>query len=177
MAEIKSTMDIIMEKAKKLSVTEEEKKGFRRQELEGKIKGLVQKTLDGILDSGKFSDEVAALQAKDKDLGGQILEEEIVARIELGANNEVLLKMLKSTAGLAWAAVEKVLADFGKKADKQKDSRTKIVLDGFRKKEISGSAVLPNLDADPEWLRVRSELRMELQERIRDQLESLKASP
>ena len=43
MAEIKSTLDIIMEKAKKFSVTEEEKQGFKRQELEGKIKGLVQK--------------------------------------------------------------------------------------------------------------------------------------
>ena len=43
MAEIKSTLDIIMEKAKRFSVTEEEKKGFKRQELEGKIKGLVQK--------------------------------------------------------------------------------------------------------------------------------------
>ena len=51
MAEIKSTLDIIMEKAKKFSVTEEEKKGFKRQELEGKIKGLVQKALDGVLGS------------------------------------------------------------------------------------------------------------------------------
>ena len=68
MAEIKSTLDIIMEKAKKFSVTEEEKKGFRRQELEGKIKGLVQKALDGVLDYGRFQTEVVALQAKEKDL-------------------------------------------------------------------------------------------------------------
>jgi len=52
----------------------------------------------------------------------------------------------------------------------------KILLENLRKGGISGSSVLPNLDADSEWLRVRSELRMQIQERIRDQLESLQTS-
>ena len=176
MAEIKSTLDIIMEKAKKFSVTEEEKNGFRRQELEGKIKGLVQKTIDGILDSERFQVEVAALQTKDKDLVEPILKEELVARLEVEGNSEALLKMLKSTAGPAWVAVEEVLADFAKKADKQKESRRKALLDGFKKKGIFGSAVLPNLDADPEWLRTRSELKRKLQEEIRERLKSLPSS-
>ena len=88
MSEIKSTLDIIMEKAKKFSVTEEEKKGFRRQELEGKIKGLVQKAVDGSLDSERFQIQVAALQTKDKDLVDQILQNEVVARLEVEANGE-----------------------------------------------------------------------------------------
>jgi hypothetical protein len=82
-------------------------------------------------------------------------------------NNEALLKMLKSTAGPAWAAVEKVLADFEKKDEKQKESLRKALLDGFKKKGISGSAIVPNLNADPQWLRVRSETRVQLQEEIR----------
>lgn len=176
MAEIKSTMDIIMEKAKKFSVTEEEKQGFRRQDLEGKIKGLVQKTIDGILDSERFRGELAALQAKDKDLVYPILKEELVARLEVEANSEALLKMLKNTAGPAWESVRKILADFESKARRQKDSHLKILLEHLRKGGISGSSVLPNLDADSEWLRVRSELRMQIQERIRDQLESLQTS-
>ncbi|MCU0594525.1 MAG: hypothetical protein MUC98_03550 [Desulfobacterota bacterium] len=167
MAEIKSTLDIIMEKAKKFSVTEEEKQGFKRQELEGKIKGLVQKTLDGILDTERFQVELAALQAKEKDLVDPILKEELVGRLEVETNNEALLKMLKSTAGPAWAAVEKVLADFEKKDEKQKESLRKALLDGFKKKGISGSAIVPNLNADPQWLRVRSETRVQLQEEIR----------
>ena len=109
MAEIKSTLDIIMEKAKKFSVTEEEKQGFKRQELEGKIKGLVQKTLDGILDSERFQVELAALQAKEKDLVDQILKEEVVARLEVEANSEALLKMLEYAAGPAKLLSKKVL--------------------------------------------------------------------
>ena len=173
MAEIKSTLDIIMEKAKKFSVTEEEKQGFKRQELEGKIKGLVQKGLDGILDSERFQVELLALQTKEKDLVDQLLKEELVTRLELEGNSQELLKMLEYGAGSASSGVKKVLADFEKKGEELKDSVRKTLLENFKKKEISGSAVLPNLDADPEWARIRSEMRRQLQAEIRERLKSI----
>ena len=176
MAEIKSTLDIIMEKARRFSVTEEEKKGFKRQELEGKIKGLVQKAVDGILDSERFQIEVTALQAKEKDLVDQILKDEIVARLEVEANSEAVLKMLEYIAGPASLAVRKALAEYEQKSEKQKELRRKALLDNLKKKAISGSAVLPNLDADPDWLRVKSEMRRRLQEEVRKQHKSLPTS-
>ena len=65
MTEIKSTMDIIMEKAKKFSVTEEEKKAFRRHELEGRIKGLIQKYLDALVDLEKLKEDIGALRKEE----------------------------------------------------------------------------------------------------------------
>jgi hypothetical protein len=170
MAEIKSTLDIIMEKAKRFSVTEEEKKGFKRQELEGKIKGLVQKALDGILDSVRFEVELLAFDAKEKDLVDQILKEEVVARIELGANNEALLKILEYAAGPASSDIRKLLAEFEKKTEKQEETRRETLLENFKKKGISGSAILPNLDADPEWLRARSEVTRQLKDEIKEHI-------
>ncbi len=38
MGEIRSTMDIIMEKAKGLTMTDEEKEAFRKKETEGKVR-------------------------------------------------------------------------------------------------------------------------------------------
>lgn len=176
MAEIKSTLDIIMEKAKKFSVTEEEKKGFKRQELEGKIKGLVQKVVDGVMYPERFQVEVTALQRKEKELVDRILKEEVVARIELGANNEALLRMLEYIAGPASPAVRKALAEFEKKDEKERESCRRALVENFKMKGISGSAVLPNLDADPEWLRSRSEATRQLQDEIKERLKSLQAS-
>jgi hypothetical protein len=176
MAEIKSTLDLIMERTKDLTMTDEEKKVFKRHELEGKIRGLVQKALDGISDSERFRAELVALQAREKDLVDQALKEEVVARIELGANNEVLLKLLENIAGPALAAVRKVVAGFEMKAEKQKKSRQKTLLENFKEKGISGSAVLPNLDADQEWARVRSEMKRQLQEEIGERLKFLPLS-
>ncbi len=171
MTEIKSTLDIIMEKAKKFSVTEEERQGFKRQELEGKIKGLVQKTIDGILDFEKFQLEVVALQAQEKDMVNQVLKEELVARLEVATNSEALLKILENVSGPTWDAVKKVMAEFERKGEKQKNSRRKTMLESFSKKGISGSAVLPNIDADPEWIRTKSEMRQQLQGEIRKAIE------
>jgi len=176
MAEIKSTLDIIMEKAKKFSVTEEEKKGFKRQELEGKIKGLLQKVVDGVMDSERFQVEVAALQAKEKDLVDRILKEEVVARVELGSNNEALLRILENIAGPASAVISKILDQFQNKAQKEKESRSRSLVENLKEKGISGSAVLPNLDADPEWLRARSEATRQLQEEIRERFKFLPTS-
>ena len=170
MAEIKSTLDIILEKAKKFSATEEEKQGFKRQELESKIKGLVQKTLDGVLSDERSQTEVAALREKEKGLVDQILKEEIVARLDVGANAKELLKMLEFTAGPSSSAVREVLGDFEKKAEKRKESSLNALLEELKGKGISGSAVLPNPDADLEWLRTKSELRRQLQEEIQEKL-------
>jgi hypothetical protein len=162
-----------MEKAKKFSVTEEEKKGFKRQELEGKIKGLVQKVLDGILNFERIQTEMAALQTKGKDLVDQFLKGEVVARLEVEANSEALLKILENIAGPASSAVSKVLAEFEKKAEKERESCRRALVENFKTKGISGSAVLPNVDADPEWLRSRSEATRQLQDEIKERLKSL----
>ena len=177
MAEIKSTLDIIMEKAKKFSVTEEEKKGFKRLELEGKIKGLVQKALNGMFDSERLQAEVVALQAKERALVDQILMEEVVARIELGPNNEALLKILESIAGPASAGISNILDRFQKKAEKERELRSGVLVESFRRKGISGSAVLPNLDGDPEWIQMRSEVKRQMQREIRDRLKALRTFP
>ena len=41
MAEIKSTMDLIMERTKNLTMTDEEKKKLQLDELRGKVRGWV----------------------------------------------------------------------------------------------------------------------------------------
>jgi len=94
-----------------------------------------------------------------------------VTRIEVEVNSEPLLRILENAAGSEKAAVKKTLADFGMKTAKQKDSRRKALLESFKKKGISGSAVVPNVDADPEWARFRLEMRRQLQDAIREVIE------
>ena len=68
MGEIRSTLDIIMEKTKGLSMSEEEKKAFKKQETAGKIRGLIQKYLDGTVAMDKLKVEIAALAEKNQDM-------------------------------------------------------------------------------------------------------------
>ncbi len=47
MAEIKSTLDLIMERTKNFTLTNEGKRVLQTKELEGKVNGWVQKCMDG----------------------------------------------------------------------------------------------------------------------------------
>ena len=99
MGEIRSTLDIIMEKSKDLTMSDEEKKAFKEQEMAGKIRGLIQKYLDGSLDMDKLNVEIAALAEKDEEMVKRLIREESVSRIEIEGNNEPLLRVLGEITG------------------------------------------------------------------------------
>jgi hypothetical protein len=151
MGEIKSTMDIIMEKTKNLTMTEEEKKAFKRQEMEGKVKGLVQKFIDGVLDKERLRIEVTALQEKDKAMIDAIIREESLARIELGEDNEPLLEILGSILDMNTKPIREMLDGYEGKLSQEREARERLLMKQLEKQGISGSAVVPNLEGDSEW--------------------------
>ena len=57
MAEIKSTLDLVMEKTKNLSLSSEERQAQKSKEIESRIRGLLQKFKDQALSADKFKSE------------------------------------------------------------------------------------------------------------------------
>jgi hypothetical protein len=170
MAEIKSTLDIILEKTKNLSVTEEEKREFKKREMGGKIKGLIQKFLDGIVDFERLKIEAASIGKGQENILKQIIIKESVERITPGQDNEPLLKLLEGTAGIDASPVRKVLTDFEHGLEKERNSHERYLRNRLKEEGISGSAVLLNPNADPEWLKQVSSMK----EGVREKLDMLK---
>ena len=166
MAEIKSTLDIIMEKAKKFTVTEEEKKGFRRQELEGKIRGLIQKYVDGILSPEKLDEEVKSLCGDDPVTVGRLMREEAIARIRPGDDNQPLLDILSAT-GMETKPIKELLRTFHGELKRKRQRCENVAREELAKKGISGSAVTPNLNADEAWRNTLSETAHAFKEKLR----------
>jgi len=166
MGEIRSTLDIIMEKTKDLKISDEEKEAFKEQEMTGKIKGLIQKFLDGIIDMEQLRGEVSGLVEKGGDMVKRLIREESVSRIELEGNNEPLFRLLEEITGSEVDSLREVLKAFEKRLEREKDTREQGFKKRLEKQGISGSAVLPNIHADPEWSRYVSEIKEEFQERL-----------
>ena len=166
MGEIRSTLDIIMEKTKGLSMTEEEKKAFKEQEMEGKVKGLIQKFLDGGLDMEKLKMEMTVLAEKDGDMIKLMIRKESIPRIEIEEDNAPVLRILEETAGLDTTSIREVLEDFEVRLEQEKGVREKKLIKSLDKKGISGAAVIPNIEADLEWGQRVSEMRNEFQKKL-----------
>ena len=169
MAEIKSTLDIIMEKSKGLIMTEEEKREFKRKEMRGKVKGLILKFLDSIIDLDRLKIEVAAVGAGQEDMLRQTIMEETMERIKPEGDNETILKILENTTGMDTGPIREFLIDFERKLENERSAYEKALRKRLEKKGISGSAVIPNLNADSKW----RDYVAKLQETFREKVESV----
>ncbi len=161
MAEIKSTLDIIMEKTKGLTMTEEEKAAMRDKELTERSQGLLQKYLDGAISMGKLKEEWSDL-GKEQENAQAILTRICMEGIDPETDNGPLLAVLDQVAGTdtgpVGKALERAMADL-------KASRSKSLEEirrALAERGISGSAIRPNLNADPQWKEVSSQVRERL---------------
>ena len=166
MGEIKSTLELIMEKTKGLTMTGEEKHQMKQEEMAGMVRGLVQKYLDGILSLDRLRNELADAGKKDPEMSHEILLGELKGRLEPGSDNEPVLKVMESIGGMDTAPVRDLLEGFEERFEKERASRSKGLLEGLSKKGISGSALIPNLNADPEWKAGISKIRDDFQENL-----------
>jgi hypothetical protein len=153
MAEIKSTLDIIMERTKGLTMTENEKKAFKERETAGKIKGLVQKCVDGANDLSRFQKEVTILKSevRDEPMVGRLLGEECLDRIELGKDTERLFEILEKATKLDVPTLKEKMREVEKQVNEEKMIRERRLASDLRERGFSGSAVVPNINADPGW--------------------------
>jgi hypothetical protein len=160
MAEIKSTIDLIMERTKNLSASPEELEAYQRREREKHIRGLIQRLLDYNLTLDGVKDELA----KEKKDGPAtdvtaVLKEALAGHVDPETDNERLFRIVNELVGTP----EDHLRETLRACQAELFARQTALLDRQKRelesKGIAGSAVLPNLDADPQWKARREEIR------------------
>ena len=160
MAEIKSTLDLVMEKTKNLSLSSAEKQAQKSKEIESRIRGLLQKFKDQALSADKFQSEYQKLK-KDYNLSEDAhLIKEICGQIELGEDNQALFELLAEFKIVDVEGLMSVLLEFQTVFDAAAGQRQKILKDQLAKTHfVSGSAVVPNLENDAEWRKEAGEIQ------------------
>lgn len=150
MAEIKSTLDLIMEKTKGLTLSPKEKEEIRREEWLKKAKGWVQKFLDGWVDMAKVKEE---LFSKEAPAGWKkYLQPEIIGALEPEGDNEKRLELITGLLEMPGEPFLKILKVCNQKVEREKIRLTDQLINQLSEQGISGSAVVPNLDRDSSWI-------------------------
>lgn len=149
MGEIKSTLELIMERTKNLTMSSEEKEEIRRQEWLKKTRGWIQKFLDDLADTRQIKTEI--LDKEPPSGWEKILKKELVEGLDPEGNNEKRFELIKILLALPSEPYREVLASFTQEVEQQKDYFAKVLKKRLSVQGISGSAVVPNLDPDPSW--------------------------
>ncbi len=170
MAEIRSTLDIIMEKAKNLKVTEEDKKEFAEKEVQGRTQGLFQKYLDGILLTEQLKREMASFDKDLKPVAERELLGACLSTLTVEGDNQSLFEMLDQLLGCDIKPILDLIDEFQDQQDAERSKKSASRIQALRKWGVSGSAVIPNLTADTAW----RDFLLEMQERFQERLKGLR---
>jgi hypothetical protein len=166
MAEIKSTLDLIMEKTKGLTLSPKEKEEIRREEWAKKARGWIQKFLDGWIDMDKVKSELPGQEAPSG--WEKILQTEIISPLDPEEDNEKRFQLITEFLELPGEPFLKILSVFKQRVEGEKVHLMEQSIKRLSDQGISGSAVLPNPDRDPSWIQFITQERKAVKEMMAD---------
>lgn len=159
MAEIKSTLELVMERTRHLRQSEEERQEQAAAEYRKGISGLVQKFRDGALTPERFREDLRLLQETLHMTDSTAILDEIFERMDLDGDVTWALILIGEGFGINPQGISAVADEYRKAVHSAALKRTDEIGKELREKQgIYGIAVVPHLAGDPEWAMMQRRL-------------------
>lgn len=165
MAKIKSTLDLVMERTRNLSMSEEERESLHRKEWRDSARGLVQRLIDNrasLSELGSFLNAQPGLSPAFRD----ILRDELIGHIDPDGDNAPIFQALDEVLGLEVNPIRETIGAYHARFDLLSNEHRERMRSELKGREISGTAVLPNVENDKAWKAAARELREEFSARL-----------
>ena len=170
MGEIKSTLDLVLEKTKHLSQTDEEKQVQKQKDIANRLNGLLQQYQDRVLSLTQLQRAYENLKTEFDLTDHTALADQAIRRLDPDLDNRELFDVLEQCCRMDYAGLAGVIHNYQAEYREAYYSRMDPVKERLaREYHISGSAVVPNLDSDDQWLLEAQNLRSRYEEKIRRQ--------
>jgi hypothetical protein len=151
MAEIKSTLDLVLERTKNLAMTAEEKESFQRREREENLRGWTMKFLNGLSDLKSLKKEMERDGKGREENVRKILKELTIEQINPAGDNRKIYQILEKLLGIKKDPYLAVSRAFQARIASEQPEFLKRARIRLAEQGISGSAVHPDLSRDEEW--------------------------
>jgi hypothetical protein len=159
MGEIKSTLELAMERTKNLVMTPEERQEMARREDETRVRAAVRKLLDGELRPAELAEQVAHLQRDRPEFSGRDAAYRSIAKALVPGENEgITLEALQALGFPRFDDLEKLVRETIAEADQLDAEASERLLGNLAAGGIRGSAVVPNPETDFVWQQERTVL-------------------
>ena len=152
MGEIKSTLDLVMEKTRHLTLSPEEKQKQDLSEAKKAIKSLLQRYQDDLLSFEQLKDKLLRLQ-ETSFIDAAWMRNIVLDRIDPDQGNTIWLNLLDKYFGFNITRLVSVLQEYRSalnQAEEKWCNKVKETLETDH--NIKGTAVVPNPESDPLWV-------------------------
>lgn len=171
MSEVKSTLQLVLEKTRNMTLSEEEKQEQAIREFREKLNGLLHEYLEGLASLDQFRNQFSSLEAVPGSRPEEVLAEEVVRRMEVHEDHEKLMEVLARLCGTRLDRVESLLLDHRNRLrDLQKERKAQLQRELKDRFQVHGTAIRPNLAADSQWAQSLSQARKALGEELKKEV-------
>ncbi len=178
MGEIKSTLDLVMEKTKHLTLSKAEEQEQKYDEINKRLKGLVHKYRDKALKRKEFEHELNNMRKTFGSEVSDILIRQLLDDLNLNQDNEPFLSLLKDVCGKDTTELASVFDEYQDKILLVTQEGMNRIKENLAEKHfISGSAVVPNLKTDPVWTATVRDIHGKFERALNEKKAGLIAAP
>ena len=163
MTEIKSTLELALEKANKLSITSEDKKRAKIEEYTKKINGLLTRFFDQRIQSNEFEKALETLNDADHDVFQNIFFTSLADYLQLENENEKVFEVLKifdnSIDDSLYVDIKTLIEGYKRELENKVDIFKGKMLSELEKEGIKGTAIIPNVNEDYGFIEAKNNLK------------------
>lgn len=164
MGKIRSTLDIVMERTKNLSMTGEEKQKIRQRELGDAGRAWVQRYLDGKMTLREITSHLASAGDDRTELLA-LLKGEFIGNVRLEQDNTKVLDVLEAIGSISRERAERVIRYGQEELEKKMTSMIDSLKIELSRQGVRGNAVVPNTTKSKAW---QDTLRQAQEELVRE---------
>jgi len=166
LGEIKSTLDLVFEKTKNLTLSDEEKLSLAHEKLDKKVQSFCNRYLDNFFPASRLKDEMEKIVSNDRELAYNFFRKYLLSRFDLDGDNLLIVSALSEIASCDIGSLKNLQKEYDSEKENTKKAVTEKSLLALQESGVSGSAVVVNLDNIPEWNEFLKTLRKKYQERL-----------
>jgi hypothetical protein len=163
MAKIKSTIDLIMEKTKHLSLNEEEKDALEQKDLHRRVQAILVPYLKGERDANFLAHELNQFPSDAAEEGRKLCLELLANRLSPLDDNQRILSAVGTLLGESerdrWEqAIAPLQGEYGQDMRKAWEESAARCLAALAASGLEGPAILPRIsEQDPSWKQAQEE--------------------
>jgi mRNA-degrading endonuclease RelE of RelBE toxin-antitoxin system len=170
MAEIKSAVELALERTKGLRLSHEEMEKMKEEEVQSKAVGLVNRFLEVDFHLRDVEKELAKFDPHQRKHLEQLFLHHLIEAMNLDRDNDLILQGLEAflpTSAWTFKKIKDLLQRYQRRKKDESQKTQTDLLAGLERLGISGSAVQPKVEGSPEWEQVVATFKPSFEEELK----------
>jgi hypothetical protein len=177
MAEIKSAIELAMERTKGLRLSQGEKEKLKEEEIQSKAHGLVNRYLEVDFHLREVERELDRFDSAERQYLEKLFIQYLAEAIDLDRDNDLIFQGFESFRVGSKGSIQKMkdmIQSYQEEKSREYSKIEKDLLSKFERLGISGSAVQPKVEGSPEWEEALSKFKPAFEEDLQSLKEKIK---